>query len=68
MVKLKFLFTESTIYLLYVKSNVKILSASNPKAMRSINEAFAEYRKYTCITFRKRTNEREYVKFYKGGG
>ena len=36
--------------------------------MKSINDAFAEYRKHTCIKFKKRTYESQYVKFHKGGG
>lgn len=36
--------------------------------MASINAAFEEYKKYTCIRFKKRTNDRQYVNFHKGGG
>ena len=41
---------------------------SNEKAKASIYDAFAEYKKYTCIRFKKRTYESQYVKFHKGGG
>jgi len=40
----------------------------NSKAMASINAAFAEYKKYTCIRFVPRSNQAQYVEFHKGGG
>ncbi|XP_020615459.1 zinc metalloproteinase nas-15-like [Orbicella faveolata] len=42
--------------------------SSASKAMAAINAAFADYKKNTCITFKQRTNERDYVSFFKGGG
>ena len=42
--------------------------ASQSSAMAAINAAFADYKKNTCITFKKRTNEQAYVSFFKGGG
>ena len=45
-----------------------LISGSNSKAMKSINEAFEQYRKYTCIRFVQRTNQPQYVQFHKGGG
>jgi len=41
---------------------------NEPKAMQGIKEAFAEYKKYTCIRFVQRTNQQHYVEFHKGGG
>jgi len=39
-----------------------------PKAIKALNEAIAQYHKYTCIRFRKRTRERAYIRFfYKDG-
>ena len=46
----------------------QLISGSNTKAMKSINEAFEQYRKYTCIRFVQRTNQPQYVEFHKGGG
>ena len=46
----------------------QLISGSNSKAMKSINEAFEQYRKYTCIRFVQRTNQPQYVEFHKGGG
>ena len=40
----------------------------DPKAIPAIEAAFEEYKRYTCIRFKKRTNEKEYLHFYKGGG
>lgn len=38
------------------------------RGVNAINAAIADYHKYTCLRFNKRTNERTYVKFYRGGG
>lgn len=38
------------------------------KGVAAINAAFADYHKYTCIKFKRRSSEREYIHFYKGGG
>jgi len=40
----------------------------DPKAIKAINEAIARYHEYTCIRFKKKTTENEYLSFYKGGG
>jgi len=34
----------------------------------AINAAIADYHKYTCIRFHRRSNERSYIKFYRGSG
>lgn len=38
------------------------------RGVSAINSAIANYHKDTCLRFRKRTNERTYISFYKGGG
>ncbi|XP_057291267.1 zinc metalloproteinase nas-6-like [Hydractinia symbiolongicarpus] len=35
---------------------------------REFDIAIAQYHKYTCLRFKKRTNEGGYINFYKGGG
>jgi len=45
-----------------------IESSIDPKGVTAIEAAIADYKKYTCIRFVKRTNERAFVSFYKGGG
>jgi len=42
--------------------------ASSSKAKAAIQAAIADYQKYTCLRFVKRTSESEYLHFYKGGG
>ncbi|KAJ7393856.1 hypothetical protein OS493_003523 [Desmophyllum pertusum] len=42
--------------------------SSQSKAMAAINAAFDDYGKNTCIKFKKRTNEKDYVSFFKGSG
>ncbi|XP_020901634.1 blastula protease 10-like [Exaiptasia diaphana] len=42
--------------------------ARSSKAMNAINGAFREWSSKTCITFKKRTNERAYAYFKKGSG
>ena len=42
--------------------------ASSSKAKAAIQAAIADYQKYTCLRFLKRTSESEYLHFYKGGG
>jgi len=38
------------------------------KGVQAINDAIKDYHYYTCIQFKRRTTETEYIKFYKGGG
>ena len=55
----------------YVETNWMFFSfslASQSKAMAAINAAFADYKKNTCIAFKKRTNEQAYVSFFRGKG
>ncbi|XP_020901633.1 zinc metalloproteinase nas-15 [Exaiptasia diaphana] len=42
--------------------------ARSSKAMNAINGAFREWSSKTCITFKKRTNERDYAYFRIGSG
>ena len=42
--------------------------ASEQKAMAAINAAMQEWELKTCIRFKKRTTERNYVQFFKGSG
>ena len=45
-----------------------VLLASDPSVMQTINDAFDDYIKNTCIRFKKRTSETAYVSFFKGSG
>merc|ERR1712150_66543 len=38
------------------------------RGVQVINDAIAQYHKYTCLRFHKRTNEGAYLSFYRGGG
>ncbi|XP_057291858.1 low choriolytic enzyme-like isoform X2 [Hydractinia symbiolongicarpus] len=38
------------------------------KAMKELNEAIKQYHTYTCLRFKRRTTEKGYIEFYKGGG
>lgn len=41
---------------------------NNPVALKAINDAIADYHKYTCIRFKKRSNERAFIYFFRGPG
>merc|ERR1719193_1028230 len=41
---------------------------NEPKALQAIKDAIAEYHKYTCIRFKKRTTESSYINLYNGIG
>jgi hypothetical protein len=45
-----------------------VIEGSVRGATNVINQAIADYHKYTCIRFKPRTNERSYISFYKGSG
>jgi len=45
-----------------------ITSSIAPQGVRAINNAIDNYHKYTCLRFHRRTNEQEYISFYRGGG
>lgn len=36
--------------------------------MQAIKDAIADYHKFTCIRFKPRINERQYLYFYRGPG
>ncbi|XP_057290929.1 astacin-like metalloprotease toxin 2 [Hydractinia symbiolongicarpus] len=38
------------------------------KAMKELDEAIKQYHTYTCLRFKRRTTEKGYIEFYKGGG
>jgi len=38
------------------------------KAVNAINEAMADYTRLTCIRFARRSNQPDYVRFYRGNG
>ncbi|XP_066932871.1 hatching enzyme 1.2-like [Clytia hemisphaerica] len=38
------------------------------RGQSAISAAISDYHSYTCIRFHRRTNERSYIKFYKGRG
>jgi len=46
----------------------RIESSIGSSGVRAIGYAIENYHKYTCLRFKKRTNERTYVSFYRGGG
>merc|ERR1712141_529067 len=46
----------------------QVESSLGTTAKNVINKAIANYKKYTCIRLKRRTNERTYVSFYKGDG
>ncbi|XP_057295036.1 hatching enzyme 1.2-like [Hydractinia symbiolongicarpus] len=41
---------------------------ARPRAIKVIQDAIAEYHDKTCIKFKERTNEANYIMFYQGGG
>lgn len=43
-------------------------SSLGASARKVIDKAIADYQKFTCIRFKKRTRESAYLKFYKGKG
>jgi len=45
-----------------------ITNSIGSKGVRAIKAAIGEYHKHTCIRFHPRTNEREYISFYRGQG
>merc|ERR1712002_97614 len=45
-----------------------IESSIGYQGIKAIQSAIANYHKYTCLRFHRRTNEREYLSFYRGGG
>merc|ERR1711931_537501 len=45
-----------------------VVEGSARGARNVINQAIADYHRYTCIKFRPRTNERTYVSFWRGSG
>ncbi|XP_002153855.2 zinc metalloproteinase nas-4 isoform X1 [Hydra vulgaris] len=42
--------------------------ANERKAKSGIESAIADYHKYTCLRFKLRTNEAEYIRFWRGSG
>uniref|UniRef100_A0A7M5XK55 Metalloendopeptidase n=3 Tax=Clytia hemisphaerica TaxID=252671 RepID=A0A7M5XK55_9CNID len=42
--------------------------ARDGKFMREFQHSIDQYHKYTCIRFKRRSNERAYIGFYMGGG
>jgi len=42
--------------------------AASPKAVAAIQAAIKDYHHYTCLRFVERTNEENFLHFYKGGG
>ena len=51
-----------------IKSAYRTYSASEPIALKAITAAMNEWSSKTCITFKKRTTEKDYVEFFKGKG
>lgn len=45
-----------------------ITSSIGSSGARAIQNAIAQYHKHTCIRFKKRTNEWNYISFYRGSG
>lgn len=41
---------------------------NNPVALKAINAAIADYHRYTCIRFKKRTDQRAFIYFFRGPG
>ena len=44
------------------------ITASSSAAMSAIQAGFNEWTQKTCIRFKKRTNEADYVSFFRGSG
>ncbi|XP_065676856.1 hatching enzyme 1.2 isoform X2 [Hydra vulgaris] len=42
--------------------------ANEKKARSGIEKAIADYHQYTCLRFKQRTNEVEYIRFWRGSG
>ena len=53
---------------LKIKFFVLICLGNERKAKSGIESAIADYHKYTCLRFKQRTNEREYIRFWRGSG
>jgi len=45
-----------------------ITSSIGYRGVQAINSAIANYHRYTCLRFHRRTNENTYISFYRGGG
>eukprot|EP00112_Aurelia_sp_Birch-Aquarium-sp1_P011279 Seg2370.3 transcript_id=Seg2370.3/GoldUCD/mRNA.D3Y31 product="High choriolytic enzyme 1" protein_id=Seg2370.3/GoldUCD/D3Y31 len=60
--------THSNLWPLTIAYEFDPVINNSSRAVSVINQAIADYEKYTCLRFVKRTNEKEYLKFYKGGG
>jgi len=43
-------------------------SRMSSRGKSAIAQAIADYHRYTCIRFVRRSNQRNYIKFYQGGG
>lgn len=48
--------------------NPVIYDGTGMGSSRNVRNAIASYEKHTCLRFKKRTNERSYIRFYKGSG
>ena len=57
-----------TSMILELNINVEFSLASDNTAMQSINAAIADFKRYTCIKLRPRSNDKDYVFFFKGSG
>ena len=44
------------------------ITAGNSQALTAIDQAVAEYHSRTCLRFERRTSQRAYIEFFKGGG
>jgi len=45
-----------------------ITNTIGSRGVQAINAAIAQYHKYTCLRFHRRTNEGAYLSFWRGGG
>lgn len=49
-------------------SKIRFFIFLDDHGLQAIKDAIEDYHKFTCIRFKPRTNERQYLYFYRGPG